>query len=73
MIWPYLWRFLVTDDGMEMVEWALVGAVFAVAAAIFWGDLGTSVDGALNQIGRTLLGGPPCGEPPCGLALGHDK
>jgi Flp pilus assembly pilin Flp len=73
MIGRCLWQFLVADEGVEMVEWALVGSVFAVAAALFWGDLGTSIDGALNQIRRTLLGGPVCGEPPCGLALGHEE
>ena len=37
------------EDGMEMIEWAAVGVVFAVAAA-FWGALATAVDGALNAV-----------------------
>lgn len=38
------------EDGMEMIEWAAVGVVFAVAAAAFWGSLATAVDGALNAV-----------------------
>ena len=30
-------RLIREDDGMEMIEWAIVGVVFAVAAAAFWG------------------------------------
>jgi len=47
-------RFIRDEQGMEMVEWAIVGVVFAVAAAFFWGDLATAIDGALNQIEATL-------------------
>ena len=43
-------RFVREDDGMEMVEWAIVGVVFALAAALFWTDLGLAVDGALGRI-----------------------
>jgi Flp pilus assembly pilin Flp len=47
-------RLVHEEDGMEMVEWAIVGVVFAVAAAAFWGTLATAVDGALNQIETTV-------------------
>jgi Flp pilus assembly pilin Flp len=50
-------RFIREEDGMEMVEWAIVGVVFAVAAALFWGDLATEVDGALGLIEGTLSSG----------------
>ena len=43
-------RLVIEDDGMEMVEWAIVGVVFAVAAAAFWGDLATNIDAALGDI-----------------------
>jgi len=50
-------RLLVEEDGMEMVEWAIVGVVFAVAAAGFWTRLAGNVDGALvkveNAVGTT--------------------
>jgi len=47
-------RFVREDDGMEMVEWAIVGVVFAVAAAAFWGDLATEIDTALGHIEDTI-------------------
>lgn len=47
-------RLLLEEDGMEMVEWAIVGVVFAVAAAAFWGDLATNVDAALGEIESTV-------------------
>ena len=43
-------RLIREDDGMEMIEWAIVGVVFAVAAAAFWGSLSGAVDGALQAI-----------------------
>ena len=43
-------RLIREDAGMEMVEWAIVGVVFAVAAAAFWGDLATAIDNALGDI-----------------------
>jgi len=43
-------RLVRDESGMEMVEWAIVGVVFAVAAAAFWGDLATNIDAALGEI-----------------------
>ena len=43
-------RLIREDAGMEMVEWAIVGVVFAVAAAAFWGDLATAINNALDDI-----------------------
>ncbi len=54
MILNHVKRFVREDDGMEMVEWAIVGVVFAVAAAAFWGDLATNVDAALGEIESTV-------------------
>jgi len=45
-----IWRLIHEEDGMEMVEWAIVGVVFAVAAAAFWGELSDAIDLALNDI-----------------------
>lgn len=54
MIKETLKRLVTEDDGMEMVEWAIVGVVFAVAAAAFWGTLAGAVDGALQDIATTI-------------------
>ena len=56
-IWNEMKRLVREDEGMEMVEWAIVGVVFAVAAAAFWGTLATSVDGALNAIEAEITPG----------------
>jgi Flp pilus assembly pilin Flp len=50
MLWHTVKRLVLEQDGMEMVEWAIVGVVFAVAAAAFWGDLATNIDAALGDI-----------------------
>jgi Flp pilus assembly pilin Flp len=47
-------RFVRGEEGMEMVEWAIVGVVFAVAAAGFWGSIATAVDKALDKIEAKL-------------------
>jgi Flp pilus assembly pilin Flp len=47
-------RLIREDGGMEMVEWAIVGVVFAVAAAAFWGQLTTAIDNALGEIETTV-------------------
>jgi Flp pilus assembly pilin Flp len=53
-------RFVREDDGMEMVEWAIVGVVFAVAAAAFWSDLAGAIDTALNDIETCVDGSGGC-------------
>jgi hypothetical protein len=62
--------FLLQDEAMEMVEWSLVGVVFALACASLWGSLAGEIGQALDQIGDILDGGPPCGQPPCGRGRG---
>ena len=53
-------RLVVEDHGMEMVEWAIVGVVFAVAAAAVWTTLKDSIGNALGDIGDTVEN-PPAG------------
>ena len=47
-------RFVREEDGMEMVEWAIVGVVFAVAAASVWSELEKSIDTALGKVEAEL-------------------
>jgi Flp pilus assembly pilin Flp len=54
MLWRATKRFIASEDGMEMVEWSIVGVVFAVAAAVFWTELATRVDNALTSIEDTI-------------------
>ncbi len=43
-------RFVREDEGMEMLEWAIVGVVFAVALVGAWGALKTTLDGKIRGI-----------------------
>jgi Flp pilus assembly pilin Flp len=50
MIRNTLTRLVREEDGMEMVEWAIVAVVFAVAAAAFWSTLSTAINTALQSV-----------------------
>jgi Flp pilus assembly pilin Flp len=69
-MWEELSRLLYEDDAMEMVEWSILGIVFALACVVFWRDLGGGIDDALDQIGD-LLDGRGCDDPPCGRGQGR--
>ena len=47
-------RFWRSEEGMEMVEWAIVGVVFAVTAATFWTGLSNSIGTALTTVENKL-------------------
>ncbi len=48
-------RFLAEEDGMEMIEWAIVAIFFAVAGATIWGEVSDALrDGLQNNV-ITLL------------------
>ena len=49
-------RFIRETDGLEIVEWALLGAVFALAAGLGWGGLGEAMDAFLGNIDLCLSG-----------------
>jgi Flp pilus assembly pilin Flp len=53
-------RFVREDDGMEMVEWAIVGVVFALACAILWGQLEDDINVALTSIGDCVSDSNNC-------------
>ena len=52
-------RLILEDDGMEMIEWAIVGVVFAVAGAAAWGLLAGAVGGALVNVAGTVAAPAP--------------
>ncbi len=49
-----LHRLFKEEDGMEMVEWAIVATVFAVASAALWTTLKGAISGALVTVGSTV-------------------
>lgn len=60
MFWNAIERFVREDDGMEMVEWAIVGVVFALGAALIWNQLKDSIDTALGNIGDCVEDSASC-------------
>jgi len=53
-------RLLREDAGMEMVEWSLVGVVFALACALLWSVLNDDISSALNQIASCIANSANC-------------
>jgi pilus assembly protein Flp/PilA len=47
-------RFIKEEDGMEMVEWALVATLFALAAIGAWTTLGGQISAALISVGNAV-------------------
>jgi Flp pilus assembly pilin Flp len=53
-------NFVRDEDGMEMVEWAIVGVVFALAAAAVWTTLKNDIGTAIAKIGTCVKTGTGC-------------
>ena len=47
-------NFLRDEAGMEMVEWALVAVLFAVAGSVAYGTISDGVNTALGQVVSNL-------------------
>jgi len=50
MVKEMFWRFVKEEEGLEMLEWALVAALFAVAGVAAWRTLGTQVSATLGTV-----------------------
>ena len=57
MLQQKLRNFVREEDGMEMVEWAIVGVVFALAAATVWTGLKGNINTALTNVGNCVASG----------------
>jgi Flp pilus assembly pilin Flp len=64
MLSTVLKRLVLEDDGMEMVEWSIVGVVFALAGALLWSTLNTNIKGALGSIGDCVSDPSSCPQQP---------
>jgi Flp pilus assembly pilin Flp len=53
-------NFVRDENGMEMVEWAIVGVVFALAAATLWTTLKDDIGTALGKVGDCVADGTGC-------------
>ena len=48
------------DEGMEMVEWSIVGVVFALAGALVWSAMKNNINTALTSIGDCVKDSTNC-------------
>ena len=53
-------RLVREDEGMEMVEWSIVGVVFALAGALLWSSLNTQINSGLTSIGNCVGNSAQC-------------
>ena len=53
-------RLVREDAGMEMVEWSIVGVIFALASALVWSSLRTQINSGLDQIGQCVGNSVQC-------------
>ena len=49
-------QFLQEEQGMEMVEWALVAVLFAVASVAAWAALGGQLTATLQDLTGQIAG-----------------
>jgi Flp pilus assembly pilin Flp len=45
-------RFIKEEDGMEMVEWALVAGLVVIAAVAAWGNIGKNVSAVMSELDK---------------------
>ncbi len=50
MIKDTIKRLYTEEEGMEMVEWAIVAVFFAVASSLVWGEVATAVGDGLQDV-----------------------
>jgi Flp pilus assembly pilin Flp len=53
-------RLIRSDEGMEMVEWSLVGVIFALAGALVWSTLNEDISSALSSIASCVSDSASC-------------
>jgi Flp pilus assembly pilin Flp len=52
-------RFLHEEDGMELLEWAIVAVLFALAGAAAMGSLASDLTLPVSKISNLLTKGTP--------------
>ena len=57
MLWNEIKRFVCGDEGLEMVEWAVVGSAIVITAALAFGPLGTAVASAMGVVAGYITTG----------------
>ncbi len=53
-MWMLIKKFVKEEEGMETVEYAVVGALLVLGAVLIWGALGTSVNTKVSQLNSAV-------------------
>jgi hypothetical protein len=53
-------RLVREENGMEMIEWSIVGVVFALAGALVWSTLNDDIGSALGTISSCVSDSTTC-------------
>lgn len=57
MLWKSIERFMREEDGLETVEWAVVGTAVVIAAIAAFQALGTNTNAAMQSIAQQIPAG----------------
>ena len=57
MLWNRIQKFMRDEDGLETVEWAVVGTAVVIVAIGAFQLLGTNTSTAMNTIAATIPAG----------------
>ena len=57
MLWKKIQKFMRDEDGLETVEWAVVGTAVVIVAIVAFQLLGTNTSNAMNAIATQIPAG----------------
>jgi Flp pilus assembly pilin Flp len=57
MLWSAIKNFARDEQGLETVEWAVVGTLVVIAAIVAFTTLGANTDAAMTNIANTMPAG----------------
>ncbi len=57
MFWNEIQKFMRDEDGLETVEWAVVGTAVVIVAIVAFQLLGTNTSTAMNSIATQIPAG----------------
>ena len=66
-LWNSIKQFTLAEDGLETVEWAVVGTLVVIAAIFAFQTLGTNTNAAMSNIANQI---PPGGGGGTGTGTG---
>jgi Flp pilus assembly pilin Flp len=57
MLWKRIRQFVLDEDGLETVEWAVVGTAVVIVAIVAFQTLGTNTNTAMGTIAAAIPSG----------------